>query len=44
MGFFNKCDLLSEAEAIRLVKLHKPEIRWISFACGATSLSNISTI
>ena len=40
MGLFNKCDLLTDAgtqEAIRLVRLHRPEILWVAFPCGATS-------
>ena len=40
MGLFNHCNLLTDAgtqEAIRLVQLHRPEILWVAFPCGATS-------
>ncbi|CAK9061435.1 unnamed protein product [Durusdinium trenchii] len=40
MGLFNQCNLLTDAgtqEAIRLVQLHRPEILWVAFPCGATS-------
>ena len=40
MGLHNKCDLLTDSgtqEAIRLVQLHRPEILWVAFPCGATS-------